>query len=63
MYDKEPSFIHNVDHKAIVSELWNPAIDEGDTDEDKYIQKLIGNVNYGLMEKGYSTSHKSIVNF
>ena len=61
LYYKEPSFIRNVDYKGIVGELWNTTIDENDKDEDKYIKQLIGNVNYGLLEKGGSTSHKSIV--
>ena len=61
LYYKEPSFIHKVDYKGIVDELWDTNIDENDTDEDKYIKKLIGNVNYGLLEKGGSTSYKSIV--
>ena len=61
LYYKEPSFIHKVDYKGIVDELWNTTIDENDTDEDKYIKKLIGNVDYGLLEKGGSTSYKSIV--
>ena len=61
LYYKEPSFIHKVDNKGIVDELWNTTIDENDTDEDKYIKKLIGNVNYGLLEKGGSTSYKSII--
>ena len=61
LYYKEPSFIRNVDYKGIVGEFWNTTIDENDKDEDKYIKQLIGNVNYGLLEKGGSTSHKSIV--
>ena len=61
LFDKEPSFIYNVDYKGIASELWNTTIDENDNDEDKYIKQLIGNVNYGLLEKGGSTSQKSIV--
>ena len=61
LYYKEPSFIRNVDYKGIVGELWNTTIDENDKDEDKYIKQLIGNVNYGLLEQGGSTSHKSIV--
>ena len=44
LYDKEPSFIYNVDYKGIASELWNTTIDENDNDEDKYIKQLIGNV-------------------
>ncbi len=52
LYHKEPSFIHKVDYKGIMDKLWDTTIDENDTDEDKYINKLIGNVNYGLLEKG-----------
>ena len=58
LYYKKPSFIRNVDYKGIVGELWNTTIDENDKDEDKYVKQLIGNVNYGLLEKGVSTSHK-----
>ena len=61
LYYKEPSFIHKVDYKGIVDELWDTTIDENDADEGKYIKKLIGNVNYGLLEKGGSTSYKSII--
>ena len=61
LYYKEPSFIHKVDYKGIVDELYNTTIDEKDKDEDKFIKKLIGNINYGLMEKGGSTDQKSIV--
>ena len=57
LYYKEPSFIRNVDDQGIVGELWNTTIDENDKDEDKYIKQLIGNVNYGLLEKGALTSH------
>ena len=39
LHYKEPSFIHKVDYKDIVDELWNTTIDENDTDEDKYIKK------------------------
>ena len=42
---KESSFIHKVDYKGIVDELWNTTIDENKKDEDKYIKKLIGNVD------------------
>eukprot|EP00438_Fugacium_kawagutii_P000596 Skav236168 [mRNA] locus=scaffold298:273670:276849:+ [translate_table: standard] len=58
---KEPSFKHKVNYKSIVKELWNTVIDEADKDEDKFIKKLIANVNYGLLEKGGSTSQRSIV--
>ena len=39
LYYKQSSFIHNVDYKGIVDELWNTTIDENDKDEDKYIKK------------------------
>ena len=57
---KQPSFIHKVDHKNIVIELWNTNISE-DNEEDKCIKKLIANVNYGLLEKGGATDQKSTV--
>ena len=44
-----------------MDELWDTTIDEHDTDEEKYIKQVIGNVNYGLLEKGGSTSYKSAV--
>ena len=59
LYHKEPSFIHKFDHKGIVDELWNTTIDERTM--TSIFKKNIGNVNYGLMEKGGSTSYKSIV--
>ena len=43
-----------------MDELWDTTI-ENDTDEDKHIKKVIGNVNYGLLEKGASTSYTSVV--
>ena len=33
-YLKDPSFIHRVDYKGIVSELWNTTIYEGNKDEE-----------------------------
>ena len=57
---KQPSFIHKVDYKHIVNELWNTTISE-DNEEDKCIKKLIANVNYGLLEKGGATDQKSTV--
>ena len=58
---KEPSFFHNVDYKDFVHELWNTVIDEADKDEDKFIKKLIANVNFGLLEKGGATAQRSMV--
>ena len=57
---KQPSFIHKVDHKNIVNELWNTHISE-DNEEDKCINKLVAHVNYGLLEKGGATDQKSTV--
>ena len=59
-YVKQPSFIHKVDNKNIVNELWNTNISE-DNEEDKRIKKLIAHVNYGLLEKGGATDQKSTV--
>ena len=60
LYFKQPSFIHKVDYKNIVNELWNTNISE-DNEEDKCIKKLIAHVNYGLLEKGGATDQKSTV--
>ena len=38
LYFKQPSFIHKVDYKNIVNELWNTNISE-DNEEDKCIKK------------------------
>ena len=61
LYYKEPSFIHKVDYKGIVEELWKTMIDEAEKDEDAFTKKLIANVNYGLLAKGGSTNQKNIV--
>ena len=57
---KRPSFIKKVDYKSISNELWNAEISSIPT-EDTHIKKLIGNVNYGMLEKGQNTRVKSRV--
>ena len=39
LYYKQPSFIHKVDYKSIIDELWKTVIDEDDRDLDKIIKK------------------------
>jgi hypothetical protein len=55
---KEPCKTHKVNYKDIHNQLMNTKISD-DIEEDKMIKKLIGVVNYGLLEKGGSTSYKS----
>ena len=45
----------------MVNELWKTTIDEDDKDDDILSKKLIGNVNFGLFEKGEATAHQSIL--
>ena len=45
----------------MVNELWKTVIDEDDETEDKLSKKIIGNVNFGLLEKGGATAHQSIL--
>ena len=61
LYYKVPSFIHKVDYKSIVDELWNTTIDEHDDLEDTFIKKKVANINFGLLEKGWSTNQKSLL--
>ena len=57
---KQPHFIHKVDYKSIINELWGQLISD-DSDEDKSIKKLIANVSFGLLEKGTNRSQRSFV--
>ena len=57
---KQPHFIHKVDYKSIIDELWGQLISD-DSDEDKSIKKLIANVSFGLLEKGTNRSQRSFV--
>ena len=44
-----------VNYDKIIEELYNEHISD-DKDIDTYIKKLIGNVNFGLLEKSYNKS-------
>lgn len=55
---KEPCKTHNVNYRDIHNQLMNTKISE-DREEDKLIKQLVGVVNYGLFEKGGSTSYTS----
>ena len=57
---KRPSFIKKVDYKTISDELWDTEISSIPA-EDTHIKKLIGNVNYGLLEKGQNNRIQSFV--
>ena len=50
---KEPSNLKEVNYDKIIEELYNDHISD-DKDIDIYIKKLIGNVNFGLLEKSYN---------
>ena len=51
---KEPSNLKDVNYDNIIEELYNENISD-DKNIDIYIhQKLIGNVNFGLLEKSYN---------
>ena len=55
---KIPCKNHNVNYRDIHNQLMNTKISDN-PEEDKLIKKLIGVVNYGLLEKGGSTDSKS----
>jgi hypothetical protein len=57
---KAPSFIRKIDCNAIVDELYKTNISD-DKEEDKYIKKIIGNINFGLLEKSWNKKVKSHV--
>ena len=61
LYYKQPSCIHKANYKDMINELWKTVIDENDETTDKLSKKLIGNVNFGLIEKGGATAHQSIL--
>ena len=50
---KEPSNLKDVNYDNIIEELYNENISD-DKNIDIYIKKLIGNVNFGLLEKSYN---------
>ena len=60
LYYKQPSRIYECNYKEIIDELWKHEI-SSNSDLDKTIKKLIANINFGLLEKGGSTSQKSMI--
>ena len=57
---KQPHFIHKVDNKMLVEELWGKRISEN-IEEDKAIKKIIANSIFGLLEKSKNSSQRSFV--
>ena len=60
LYYKSLSQAHKVNYKVIINELWDLKISD-DEDIDKQIEKLVVNINIGLLEKTGSTSQKSVM--
>ena len=58
IYYKIPSYIHKVNYKSIVDELWETQLGDDDED-DKQIKKKIANINFGMLEKSNNTSQRS----
>ena len=58
IYYKQPSYIHKVNYKSIVDELWETKLGD-DEDDDKQIKKKIANINFGMLEKSNNTSQRS----
>ena len=55
----QPSFIKNVNYKALIDELYLTKISDDDK-QDVYIKKPIANVNIGLLEKQINNKSKRI---
>ena len=60
IYYKQPSYIHKVDYKGIVNELWETQLGCNE-DDDKQIKKKIANINFGMLEKSNNTAQRSVV--
>ena len=60
IYYKTPSNIKKVNYKQLIKDLWDNKFDEDET-KDKAIKKMIGNINFGLLEKQTNTVRKSFV--
>ena len=58
IYYKIPSYIHKVNYKSIVDELWETQLGD-DEEDDKQIKKKIANINFGMLEKSNNTSQRS----
>jgi hypothetical protein len=57
---KQPSFIKDVNYKSIIDDLYKTEISQNQ-EEDKYIKKLISNVNSGLLEKSYNKKQNCFI--
>ena len=60
IYYKQPSYIHKVNYKGIVDELWETQLGD-DEDDHKQIKKKIANINFGMIEKSSNTAQRSII--
>ena len=60
IYYKIPSYIHKVNCKSIVDELWETQLGDND-DDDKQIKKKIANINFGMLEKSNNTAQRSVI--
>ena len=60
IYYKQPSYIHKVNYKGIVDELWKTQLGCNEND-DKQIKKKIDNINFGMLEKSNNTAQRSVV--
>ena len=60
IYYKIPSYIHKVNYKSIVNELWETQLGD-DEDDDKQIKKKIANINFGMLEKSNNTAQRSVI--
>ena len=58
IYYKIPSYIHKVNYKSIVDELWETQLGD-DEDDDKQIKKKIANINFGMLAKSNNTAQRS----
>ena len=56
---KTPSNIYKVDYKKLVETLWKTDISTND-ELDRATKKLIGNIMFGMLEKGHNTTFKNI---
>ena len=60
IYYKIPSYIHKVNYKSIVDELWETQLGDNE-DDDKQIKKKIANINFGMLEKSNNTAQRSVI--
>ena len=60
IYYKIPSYIHKVNYKSLVDELWETQLGD-DEEDDKQIKKKIANINFGMLEKSNNTAQRSVI--